>query len=454
MQDNFDKLNEIFGVKPDAANKPADNAAGEPARKISASGEDVKNPLEKLDRLLYKPEEQAKISEEEYDDELEERDFMPIRPSRSGKIGCLGGLMYFVFVISISIVLACLGWMAAADVLALNKPMIEATITLPGKVFTDVTLDVTDAQGNVTGTRQDKKVDIDYVADSLKSAGIIEYKWLFKAFCAVSNADIKIDPGTYELATDLDYRALVKNMQVGTGAMITTKIMFPEGYTAQQIFEKLEEEGVCTVEELYTAASDWVYNYSFLEWSELGDRNRLEGYLFPDTYDFYQGMQASSALNKFLNNFHSKLTADMYKQAENLNMTLHQAIIIASMVEAEAANDEERAIIASVIYNRLSSGMVLNIDATIQYILPERKENLSLEDLKIDNPYNTYIYPGLPPGPVSNPGVASLNAALQPASTGYYYYALDMETGAHQFFVTYDEHQAFVATQDYSSLGD
>ena len=452
MQDNFDKLNEIFGVKPDSTNVSADKPEGEAVRKTSAPRDDEKNPLEKLDRLLYDPDKHVRHDVEEDEDELEERDYMPIRPSRAGKVGCLGGLMYFVFVISISVILACLGWMAASDVLALNKPMLEATITLPDSEFEDVVLDVTDSEGNVTGTKNDKKVNIDYVASSLKSAGIIEYKWLFKVFCAVSNADIKIDPGTYELATDLDYRALVKNMQVGTGAMITTKVMFPEGYTMQQVFEKLEEEGVCSVEDLYEAASDWVYNYSFLEWSEVGDKTRLEGYLFPDTYDFYQGMQASSAINKFLQNFHSKLTADMYKQAENLNISLHQAIIIASMVEAEAANDEERATIASVIYNRLSVGQVLQIDATIQYVLPERKENLSNEDLQIDSPYNTYLYAGLPPGPVSNPGLASINAALQPASTGYYYYALDMEPMSHRFFTTYEEHQAFVATQDYSGL--
>lgn len=439
MQDNFDKLNEAFGVDKDghSIEKPA-----------SAQEKPQKNPLEKLDRLLYDPEKQ-KPEEEQEEEELEERDYKPIRRSREGRSGCLGGLMYCVFVISVSVILACLAWMAARDVLALNKEPSEATITLPMSEFEEVTVDVTDSDGNVTGTKKAYKANIDYVASSLKSAGIIEYKWLFKLFCGVSNAEMKIDPGTYELDTDLDYRALVKNMQTGTGAMVTTSIMFPEGYTVRQIFEKLEEEGVCSVGELYDAAADWVYNYSFLEWSEQGDETRLEGYLFPDTYDFYQGMQASSAINKFLLNFHSKLTADMYTQAENLGITLHQAVIIASMIEAEAANDSERSIIASVIYNRLNSGMALNIDATIQYILPERKANLTQEDLAIDSPYNTYLYTGLPAGPICNPGLASLKAALQPDSTNYYYYALNAETGQHEFFRTFEEHQAFVATQNY-----
>lgn len=436
MQDDFEKLNSVFGVQSSPDDEPP------------APGGVPRSPLDRLDQLLYDPVKHEQQFGEQ-DEELEERDYMPIRRRRDGKIGCLGGLMYFVFVVSVSIILACLGWLAATDVLALNKEPLDATITLPESIFTPDTVIIKDDEGKATGKKEVKRADIEYVATTLKGAGIIEYPWLFKLFCSVSHADEKLDPGTYELSTDLDYRALIKNMQVGAGAMVTTTIMFPEGYTMQQVFEKLEAEGVCSVEDLYEAAASWVYNYSFLSWSELGDERRLEGYLFPDTYDFYQGMQASSAINTFLRNFHGKLTADMYTQAETLGLTLHQAVIVASMVEAEAANDSERPIIASVIYNRLNAGIPLGIDATIQYILPERKDYLTESDTRIDNPYNTYLYAGLPPGPISNPGLASIKAALQPASTEYYYYALDAESGTHRFFETYEEHQEFVETQNY-----
>ena len=219
----------------------------------------------------------------------------------------------------------------------------------------------------------------------------------------------------------------------------------------QEIFERLEENGICTVEELYDAAAEYTYNYSFLDWAETGDASRLEGYLFPDTYEFYQGMQASSAINRFLLNFHGKLTADMYAQAEELQITLHQAVIIASMIESEAANDSERALIASVIYNRLAAGMPLQIDATVMYALGEHKDYLTEEDLQVDSPYNTYLNTGLPAGPICNPGLASINAALNPESTNYLYYALNTETGEHQFFTNYAEFEAFTATQDYTS---
>jgi len=241
-------------------------------------------------------------------------------------------------------------------------------------------------------------------------------------------------------------------MQAGSESQLVTTVMIPEGYTMEQIFQSLEDHEICSKEDLYEAAANFGYTYSFLDQELKGDSARLEGFLFPDTYDFYQGEQASSAINKFLRNFHYKLTADMLAQAENLGLTMRQVVTVASMIEKEAAGDEDRANIASVIYNRLNAGMPLQIDATIQYILPERKAYLTEADLAVDSPYNTYLYAGLPAGPIANPGIASLHAALQPNTTNYYYYALDTETMTHRFFATYEEHQAFVDTQDYSKL--
>ncbi len=512
MQNNFDKLNEIFGVKPgqgpepepekaaeepapsqEPAAEPADEATkvirpvrdekpepepspepapeagtpAEPEKEQEAQEEPAhraKGPLGFLDNFIYDPkkhEQEADKADEappeppedefdEDDEPLEERDFRPIRGRRDGKTGCLGGLMYFAFVVSLSILLACLGWMAASDVLALNKPLEDGTVTLPQSIFTEKEIEVENEDGTVT-TQTVMSADIDYVATALKEAGLIEYKPLFKLFCKVVHADTKIDPGTYELSTKCDYNALVLRMQTASASMVATTVMFPEGYTMQEIFEKLEEEGICTVEELMDAAANYSYNYSFLDWTEPGDAQRLEGYLFPDTYEFYQGMQASSAINKFLLNFHGKLTADMYTQAENLGISLHEAVIVASMIEAEAGSDSERATIASVIYNRLNAGMPLQIDATVMYALGEHKEQLTAEDLQVDSPYNTYTNTGLPAGPICNPGLASINAALNPASTSYLYYALDKETGTHQFFTSYSEFEAFIATQDYSA---
>lgn len=373
----------------------------------------------------------------------------PEVPRRAGRSGCLGGLIYFAFVVSISIILACVGWMAASDVLALNKEPVTATVTLDKAEFKDVTISYTDAEGNAK-ERSGHQVSVGYVAKQLKDAGIIKYKGLFQLYCSVSHAKTKIDPGTYELSTNYDYRALVKKMQVGSGAMVTTKVTIPEGYTMEQIFHKLEDENVCSYDDLMDAAANYSYNYSFIDQSMQGDAKRLEGFLFPDTYEFYQGMQASSAINKFLENFHDRLTAEMLEKADERGMTMQEVVTVASMIEKEAANDDERAMIAAVIYNRIEAGMPLQIDSTIMYVLPEHKDVLTVEDTKIDSPYNTYQNKGLPPTPIANPGLASIKATLSPASTQALYYALDAESGTHKFFTNYGEFQAFVAKQSYS----
>lgn len=387
------------------------------------------------------------------DVDIEERDYRPVRGRRDGRLGCLGGLMYAVFIIGLSVIFACVGWMAASDVLALNKQEVSATVTLPDDIFSVAEREIRDDDGKVTGKKTVSVADIDYVAEQLKNEGIIEYKWLFKLFARMSNASEKLDPGSYELSTRLDYRALITNMQVGTESMLVTKLTFPEGYTMRQIFERLEENRVCSVENLYDAAANYNYNFAFLENAENGDASYLEGFLFPDTYDFYQGEQASSVINKFLSALHYKITADMWKQCDNLGITFRQAMTIASMIEKEAANDDERSTIASVIYNRLNAGMNLGIDATILYEYPDYDGGLNIPEIirDADSPYNTNMYPGLPPTPICNPGMASINAALQPANTGYFYYALDTATGTHRFFYNFNDFSAFVATQDYEN---
>ena len=372
-----------------------------------------------------------------------------IRRNRDMRVGCLGGLMYFVFVVSVSIILACLAWMAASDVLALNKINHSAIVELSDDIFTAETVQITDADGNVTN-KVITYADIDSVAEILEANHLIEYKNLFKFYCTISNASNKIAAGSYELSTDYDYRALVKKMNQYSGAAVTVEVMFPEGFTMAQIFEKLEENKVASVEDLTEAAKNFSYNYSFLDAGELGNANRLEGYLFPDTYEFYAYMEPSSAINKFLDNYSRRVTDEMKIQAAAMGRSMDEIIIIASLIEKEAGADSERSTIASVIYNRLAQGMPLQIDATVLYATGKNEIDPDAGDLEIDSPYNTNKVSGLPAGPISNPGLASIKAALYPEKTGYLYYALDTATQTHRFFKTYNEHQAFVATQNYN----
>ena len=444
-------------VSPESASAAQPQAAPQPAPQPSAQAQQnaaVRNvAAQRRQAAQYRSDPRAAAQPPVWTQSADSRDWdrenAPIRQRRDGHSGCLGGIIYFAFVLSISIILACVGWLAASDVLALNKDPIEATITLEKDHFTEKQVTVTQDDGT-SALKTVRTADIDYVSRELKNAGIIRYRALFKAYCQFSHADQHIDPGTYELSTNFDYRALVKKMQVGSGAMVTTKVTIPEGYTMEQIFRKLEEENVCDYPDLMEAAANYQYNYSFLDETKIGDATRLEGFLFPDTYEFYQGMQASSAINKFLVNFHNRLTQEQIDLSAKRGLTLQQSITIASMIEKEAANDDERALIASVIYNRLNQGMPLQVDATIMYVLPEHGTYLTVEDTKIDSPYNTYQNTGLPPTPIANPGEASINAAVKPADTRYLYYALDVEAGVHKFFTDYNSFANFVASQSYS----
>jgi len=334
--------------------------------------------------------------------------------------------MYLIMVVCISVILASLAWQAANDVLSLNKEPVTAEVTVR-EGFT-----------------------VDQVATDLKAAGIIEYPSLFKLFLGFGDGEKSFDPGTYTLSSSLDYRAIVTNLRQERNVWEDVDVTIPEGKTLLQTFQILEENKVSTVEELLEAAKNYEFNFDFLNPDRMGDENRLEGFLFPDTYTFYVDSDPSAAIRKFLNNYENRITNEMVTMAAQRGYTMDEILVIASMIEMEAASDSERPIIASVIYNRLNSSDFprLQIDATVQYALGERKEKLSNDDLQVDSPYNTYLYEGLPPGPIANPGMASIRAALNPEGTNYYFYALNKD-GAHEFFSSYSAFENFVNSADY-----
>lgn len=352
------------------------------------------------------------------------RDYRPIRRRRYYRTGLQGGLMYFGFVVCVSVILASLAWLAADDVLSLNKEEVEAEIFIG------------------------EDVDLDAVATELYSKGLVKYKPLFKLFGRLTHAEEKIEPGIYTISSKLDYNAMIhvmKHDEVVYVTRDTVRITIPEGKTLKQTFQILAEHGVCPYETLLDCAANHNFKYDFLENIPYGDATRLEGYLFPDTYEFYASSAPEEAIVKFLNNFDNKMTDAMEEKAAEMGYSVHEIVTIASLIEMEAGNDTERGTVASVIYNRLNSSYYpyLQIDATIQYVLEERKEYLTNKDLEIDSPYNTYKYTGIPPGPIANPGLASLRSALNPENTGYYFYALNVN-GVHNFFSSYSEFEDFI----------
>ena len=350
----------------------------------------------------------------------------PVRRRRRSPGAALGfAALYVIAVIGVSILLACVGWIAANDVLALNKEAKTATITIA------------------------KEDDFGDVAKRLQEEGLIEYKSLFKLFATITGGKEKVVPGTYTLDTDMDYRALLSGMSLHSATKAEVSVTIPEGYTVAQIFQLLEDKGVSTVEELTEVAANHDYNFSFLKEIPMGDANRLEGFLYPDTYTFNTPHSPLYAINKMLVNFDAKYTEEMRQQVADSGYTVQQMLTIASLIEKET-DGTDRPKIASVIYNRLnnpSAGTVgyLQIDATLAYINGGKVPTEA--DKQIDSPYNTYKYQGLPPAPIANPGLEAIKAAISPDKTGYFYYALG-DDGVHHFFANYEDHQNFIASQE------
>ena len=364
-------------------------------------------------------------------------------------------LLWVVVVIASSVILAGVGWMLANDLCAFTGADQDVEVVVPAEWFTTTT--VTDEDGN---TEEVSLCDIGQVADALQDAGLIQYKWLFRLFAWVYDADEKIDQGAYVLNTNMDYMALVRGMRSTGSSAVTVEVSIPEGYNTQQIFQLLSENGVAPVEELEEAAANYEFvDYAFLDSDLLGDVRRVEGYLYPDTYQFYVGRSAVAALDSMLSNFNSRVYSNgeltpLFEEAAARGYDFSDIITIASLIEEET-DGTDQANIASVIYNRLEgSGNkqgtygLLQIDASLLYALPDHTGPITSADMQTDSPYNLYQNAGLPPTPISNPGLASIDAALNPNSTDYYYYALGTD-GLHHFSTTLAEHNAFVNSSEY-----
>ena len=371
------------------------------------------------------------------------------RRRRRRGLGVLGALLYVVFVLGASALLAALGWTWACDVLALNKAEHSAVITLPSEIFSQEEREVEKTAADGTAVAASETVlaaDMDYVADQLERQGLIEYKFVFKLFAAFTHARYKLSPGTYELNTDMDYRALLASMGRSSSSRLVTTVTIPEGMRLEQIFALLEEKGVAPADDLRETAATYDFKFSFLKGVlPLGDASRLEGYLFPDTYEFYMGEDPVSALNKMILRFDGVFNDDMRQQAADMGMSVHDIVTIASMIEKETDGEDQRNI-ASVIYNRLlrpnsETAGYLNIDATIAYVTGRVVTQADYQG--VDSPYNTYTHQGLPPGPIASPGAKSLRCALDPASTSYYFYVLGPD-GKHHFTATSAEHDRLV----------
>ncbi len=383
------------------------------------------------------------------------------RPKKKKGYGLLGiphiisTLLWLGIMIAIGVTMGRTVWLCAADLLAFHQ---------------------TPPQNLQLVVRDDDTIVS--VAQQLKEKGLIRYPQLFVFFADLTGKGEDISVGTYVLnAPDketgeiptlvFDYNALLNSMRASAPSRQTVKIMFPEGYNCAQMFAVLEEKGVCSVADLEAyAASGELDDYWFLEGVERGHKYCLEGFMAPDTYEFYTNDEPERVLEKFLDEFDDRFSDRMHEQfqqlqtrfADNLKsrgygeefiqenmLTIRDVVTLASMVEKETANDSESFDVASVFFNRLSNPgnfPFLNSDATVLYAIDYYNKGELITDEQINaSPYNTYTYQGLPAGPISNPGANSMYAALSPNDTGYYYFIYDSNAGVHRFSKTLSEHE-------------
>jgi UPF0755 protein len=278
----------------------------------------------------------------------------------------------------------------------------------------------------------------DEIAKDLKKIGVIRSEFFFKFYVAVSFQHANLQAGKYSISPRMSIYQIAKKMAWGN--VIKEKILIYEGWDIKDIGEYLESKDICKEAEFIEAANkDYSAEFDFLNPSAGGKPKDigLEGYLFPDTYQISEGASCDDIVLAMLSNFDKKLTPDLKAQISEQKKSVFEIITMASMIEKEVRTISDKKIVSGILWKRLSVGMPLQLDATVNYATGKSDASCSIKDTKIDSPYNTYKYKGLPKGPISNPGMDSIVAALNPTKTAYWFYLSD---GITHFSKTLEEH--------------
>ena len=282
---------------------------------------------------------------------------------------------------------------------------------------TEITIDIKDGMATTA------------IARLLKDNKIIDSKTVFIVWVKLKGYEKSLNVGRYKFSENMPFNQIIKLMKQANAGVV--KILIPEGFSSFEIAEKLEQAGFGKKE----------------KYLEIINNQKLEGYLFPDTYFFNHKMTEQQILDEMRRNFDAKFNPifDEAVLKRALQLGKSEIIILASLIEKEAKLDVERPMISSVIYNRLKKGQYLQLCATVEYVYQmkfgNRKSRLFFQDLKIKSPYNTYRQKGLPIGPICSPGLASLKAAIYPADTKYYFYVKNKNNdGSHIFSKEFNEH--------------
>ncbi len=278
------------------------------------------------------------------------------------------------------------------------------------------------------------------ISRTLKSQGIIKSSFWMNYFLKHNNLSNKIIAGSFSLSPAMSIKEIAQRI---TGSNIISneeQIVLIEGWNASDIGQYLENKGFCTKE-------DWlklINNYQHISYDFLKDKPRdkgLEGYLFPDTYRVYKNASCQDILSKLLNNFDKKISAEMRKDIRSQHRSIFEIITMASIIEKEVVSADDMKRVSGIFWDRIKHGQALESCATLAYILGENKKQYSYSDTQTDSPYNTYLNRGLPPGPIANPGLNAIQAAIYPNYTDYNYFLTDPHTGNTVWSKTFAEHK-------------
>ena len=321
-------------------------------------------------------------------------------------------------------------------------PLLLIAILIVGKIYID------DAKKAVSvELSEEKSINIPEgsstadISNILKENDLINNKLVFDVYSKATGQSSKYKAGSYELNTDMDQEKIMSELVKGGKLRASVSFTIPEGFELKQIAERLNSKGLVNQDEfisLTDSASNFKDDYEFLK--DLPEESSLEGYLYPDTYEVFEDATEEEIVRKMLDTFKEVYTSDIQEKGKKLGMDTNQVMILASIIEREAVLEEERSTMSGVFHNRLDVDMPLQSCATVQYALGERKPVLSNEDVKIDSTYNTYVNAGLPPAPISSPGIESIKAAVNPEESEYLFFVRTGDDGSHTFTETYNEH--------------
>lgn len=281
-------------------------------------------------------------------------------------------------------------------------------------------------------------------ASNLKKSELISSKIYFVWVAYKEGYRGKIKAGDYVLNSNLSIREILKILSKADvePEKESKKITFPEGFSVKQMSERLSENGFDgeSFDDLIKKPDYFEEKYSFQFLESIPSGKNLEGFLFPDTYFFYVDASSEEIIKKMLENFDEKLNEGLRQEIASQNKDIYEIVTMASIIEKEVRSSKDKKMVSGIFYNRLKRGQAFQSCATLAFILGENKKQYSYEDTQIISPYNTYLNVGLPPGPIANPGLESIDAAIHPTENEYNYFLSNPETGETVFSVTLDEH--------------